>query len=366
MAAYMDFIAQNVAPANARQIGVYSASGARVGSVPLGRLAQADMGNKLYSFGVVSDIHLQYDTATDDYRNALAFYAQSGVDFVCCCGDTGETGATAHLQAFRDETAASGMTVYATTGNHDVMDGAWIPYEPDVAIANWRQNTGLPVHYTVSSAPASEMIDGMAVEGGNIHRDDIGDDVFVFFGLSYWDQTQSGSTQNPFTDDTLQWLYETLEANRNRRVFLFQHLMPWDGSGDVLDAYPFNLLDNRSGQVFLSLMRHYKNVVWFHGHSHVRFSGQEYGDMANIDTLYGMYSLHIPSLYAPRTGDAQRTSLESESEGYVVDVYQTGIHLRGRDFIKGEFLPIASYWLDTTLQTIEAGTYTDSTGTIAT
>jgi hypothetical protein len=58
--------------------------------------------------------------------------------------------------------------------------------------------------------------------------------------------------------------------------------------------------------------------------------------------------------------------LYAESEGYVVDVYENGIHLRGRDFVKGEYLPIASYWLDTTLQTIEANTYTDSTGTITT
>ena len=28
-------------------------------------------------------------------------------------------------------------------------------------------------------------------------------------------------------------------------------------------------------------------------------------------------------------------------------VYPDGIHLRGRDFVKGEFLPIASYWLGT-------------------
>lgn len=31
-----------------------------------------------------------------------------------------------------------------------------------------------------------------------------------------------------------------------------------------------------------------------------------------------------------------------------------------------DILLIASYWLDTTLQTVEAGTYTDSTGTITT
>jgi hypothetical protein len=59
-------------------------------------------------------------------------------------------------------------------------------------------------------------------------------------------------------------------------------------------------------------------------------------------------------------------TIHADSEGYVVDVYENGIHLRGRDFVKGEFLPIASYWLDTTLQTIPAGTYTDSTGNIIT
>jgi hypothetical protein len=92
--------------------------------------------------------------------------------------------------------------------------------------------------------------------------------------------------------------------------------------------------------------------------------------MANIDRLYGMYSLHIPSLCYPAEGDADRGYLYAESEGYVVDVYENGIHLRGRDFAynnyEGRFLPIASYWLDTTLQTIPAGTYTDSTGIIQT
>ena len=60
------------------------------------------------------------------------------------------------------------------------------------------------------------------------------------------------------------------------------------------------------------------------------------------------------------------SNIYADSEGYVVDVYENGIHLRGRDFIKKEFLPIANYWLDTTLQNVPAGTYSDSTGTITT
>ena len=56
----------------------------------------------------------------------------------------------------------------------------------------------------------------------------------------------------------------------------------------------------------------------------------------------------------------------SGSEGYLVDVYENGILLRGRDFAKGEWMPIATYWIDTTLQTVEAGTYKDPMGTITT
>jgi hypothetical protein len=96
--------------------------------------------------------------------------------------------------------------------------------------------------------------------------------------------------------------------------------------------------------------------------------------VANIDHIFGGWSIHIPSLAVPRDGDpsgaSSRKEVYADSEGYVVDVYENGIHLRGRDFAyndyEGRFLPIASYWLDTTLQTIPAGTYKDSTGTITT
>lgn len=91
--------------------------------------------------------------------------------------------------------------------------------------------------------------------------------------------------------------------------------------------------------------------------------------MANIDRVFGCWSVHVPSIAVPRTdadGDFVFQTEYQDSEGYVVDVYPDGIHLRGRDFVKGKFLPIASYWLDTTLQTVEAGTYSDPTGTIIT
>jgi DNA repair exonuclease SbcCD nuclease subunit len=340
---YKGFISENVAPKDARRIGIYDSNGNRVGQIPLGSLTPPTSGQKKYSFGALSDIHLQHTTAQGDFQRALTFFTDTEkVDFTCICGDlVGYYASEANLSVFKNyvDSYSPNTPVYAIAGNHDVIAGEsenWASLD-EATTNKWLETyTGHPRYYSFTQ----------------------GNDVFVMVGLV------SNYAPTMLSNAELQWLYETLEANRNKRCFVFMHVFPWDGSGDVLDAYHTDLMAGNPGKVFYSLMKHYRNVIWFHGHSHVRFSGQEYGAMANIDTKYGMYSVHISSCAVPKTGDEHRTSLDSESEGYVVDVYENGIHLRGRDFVKGEFLPIASYWLDTTLQTIPAKTYTDSTGTI--
>jgi hypothetical protein len=191
-----------------------------------------------------------------------------------------------------------------------------------------------------------------------------GNDVFIMLGI------KGDSSGNLFTIAELQWFYETLEANRNKRCFVFHHVRPQDGCGNTFDIYSYDIWGGTEQVVFESLMTHYKNAHQFHGHSHLKFYLQYGSDVANIDHLFGGWSIHIPSLSVPRDGDpsgaSSRKEVYADSEGYVVDVYKNGIHLRGRDFVKGKFLPIASYWLDTTLQTVTAGTYKDSTGTIIT
>jgi hypothetical protein len=199
-----------------------------------------------------------------------------------------------------------------------------------------------------------------------------GEDVFIMVGTLGGEMYSDGVV---FADGELQWLYETLEANRNKRCFVFQHIF----AGVTNEAVCGNATglytnwcwhDTDECIVFENLMKHYKNVVWFHGHSHLKYSLQKFGQLyANYSGAEGFRSVHIPSLAVPRAdtnNDGAPDTIYAESEGYVVDVYDNGINLRGRDFVKGEFLPIASYWLDTTLLTIPAGTYTDSTGTVTT
>lgn len=333
MAQYNNFIPKNVAPKTAKRIGLYDSNGNRVLSILLGHLAFPMSGEKLYSFGALSDVHIVYDTATSDFQKALT-YLNNNVDvaFTCICGDLTDNGTATQLQQYKAvvDAYSADTPVYAIAGNHESYSA-----QPSLL----QQYTGQPLYYSF------------------MH----GDDVFLMLGCYSW------ANDGVFTKEYLQWVYETLETNRNRRCFVFEHVFPWGDSGNPMELYSFDMFKGAKGSVFQSLLKHYKNTVFFHGHSHTKFYLQEVDKKANYSDALGYRSVHIPSLAVPRDiAGNSLSNIYADSEGYVVDVYESGIHLRGRDFVKGEFLPIASYWIDTTLQNVPAGTFTDSTGTIVT
>lgn len=353
---YTKFIPQNVAPIGTKCIGIYDSNDRQVGTIPLGGLTPPNYMQKLYSFGALSDIHLQEQTAQADFRAALEFLnGTEDVEFTCVCGDLTNSGTASELQVFKTyiDTYSADTPVYAISGNHEAPSNAnSVTAESDIVGIGFdalRPYTGQNLYYSFTR----------------------GDDVYIMVGEWAW------SYKWPFSIAEMQWLHETLEANRNKRCFVFQHLLSYDGCGnpfsgvnpttDILGGETTSRYSTVPGRIFLSLMRHYKNCIWFHGHSHTSFECQEGNPMANYDQVYGIHSVHIPSLAVPREyANSAYVKQFSESEGYVVDVYENGIHLRGRDFVKGEFMPIASYWLDTPLKTVAAGTYSDPTKTITT
>ena len=337
---FKDFITKNTAPPQATKIGIYNSKGTRVGGLDLGNLTFPIYETKQYSFGAISDLHLQRNTGTEDFTTALDFFENEGVEFICIDGDLTQSGTIDHLTQYKEyvDTYSPNVPIYAITGNHETYGGL----DLGSVISTY---TGQPLYYSFTK----------------------GNDVFIMVGIK--------GEVTLFADGELQWLYETLEANRNKRCFVFMHVLPGNGNiatcGNAYGSYN-NLCWTHATQpsVFISLLQHYKNTVWFHGHSHFKFSMQVKDcTYANYDEADGYKSIHIPSITVPRDDanlDGETESLENGSEGYVVDVYSNGIHLKGRDFVNGVYLPIASYWIDTTLQTISPNTFTDSTGTITT
>lgn len=338
MAKYKNFISENIAILGTRRIGVYDSNGNRVGVIPLESLAPPDVSEKMYSFGAISDVHVTYTTGEADLMNTLKYFnAQTDVEFLCISGDLATTGVDSDLLKYKNivDAYAQNLPIYVSAGNHDAYGGDWVLRKDTIVSTSMQTYTGNPLYYSFER----------------------GDDVFIFVGVC----------DGTFSATELQWLYETLEKYRNKRCFLFQHIFAFEGCGNVFGLYSLNLTNNTMYSVFKNLLRHYSNIIWFHGHSHTKFHGQEFGAMANYDNVFGCHSVHIPSNAIPRTdadGDNVFQIEYQDSEGYIVDVYPDGIHLRGRDFVTGEFLPIASYWLDTKIKTIEANTFVDETGVI--
>lgn len=337
---YKYLIPQNVATVGARRIGIVDEKGNRVGQIPLGSLAPPDPAKKLYTIGVLSDVHLNYTTGEDDFKNVLTYMTQDvGVEFICISGDLSDDGTDARLSVYKEmvERYSNNVPIYVSAGNHDAFDDNRTLRSEEEVNASMLAHTGNPLYYSFE------------------YRDD----VYIFVGLC----------AGTFSTAELQWLYETLEKYRNKRCFLFQHVFAVEGCGNAFGLYRHEYLSNTAGTVFKNLLKHYHNIIWFHGHSHTEFAGQIYSRYANLDTNWGCHSVHVPSCAAPRTdsdGDFEFQFLYEESEGYVIDVYADGIHLKGRNLITGEYLPIASYWLDTTIKETKANTFVDVTGVITT
>lgn len=336
MVQFADFIPENKAPEGAARIVISKPRGFRVGSFPLGNLAMPELGEKRYSFGALSDVHIPYETATEDFCRALTWLKDRQVDFTCICGDL----TAGNLDTEWEEYAAcvaqysAGVPVYPVAGNHDCAGIG----QTD---ARFRQYTGKGLFYTFTQ----------------------GEDVFIMLSQIAW-PSRSGGIQ-PFASYSLQALQAALEENRNRRCFVFQHIFLWGGSGDPMELYSSNDLWGSQGQVIRSLMAHYPNAIWFHGHSHQKFQVQRQHEKANYDHDLGCHSIHIPSLAMPvNVIQDHRVEEYGESQGYVVDVYDGHILLRGMDFVTGEPVLLARYCLETPLREVAPGTYRDPTGTI--
>jgi len=353
MSSYKDFNAFNCAPSGVKSIVVQGDNG-KVGRIPLPEAMQAPTEQKRYSFAALSDVHTAGDDTQDanvDFIRAMRFINESDIEFTCICGDLLDGGTEWLYGQYAGSDAQAGLKptyaekpIYEITGNHEAHSG-----NTEVSDESWalfREYIGREPYYSFTH----------------------GDDVFIMLSEYGW------SVDPLFAEGELQFLYETLEANRNKRCFVFFHVFSGDEGDSGLPTSNFyvggNLFDysdinRQQGNVFLSLLRHYKNTVWFHGHSHTKFELQAIDKHTVYSESCGYRSVHIPSLARPKDieNGVGKTD-EGGSQGYVVDVYDDCIVLRGRDFANEHFLPQAIYKIDTVLTEIEANAFSDSTGMI--
>lgn len=312
----------NIAPYKATKIAVCKSGTTKIlssSSLPSQFLFDSSTyGTKLYSVGLVSDTHIDgdgIDTADsiNDLKKALLLFKNEGVDFIAHCGDVTEDGREVDYTAYTNAVADNTIPIKTIAGNHDNYS-------------------------TLESITGNSLYYEYIPDGTN--------DIYLFLG-SY-----QASTTNPFSDEELTWLETKLEEHKNKRVFLFLHYY-CDPVGDANNLDNDDLGTTGQAATFRELMATHKdNVIYFSGHSHLTYELQEKVSTANINSATDTLPkrVHIPSTGRPRiltNGNVTNDYVGSECS--IMDVYENCIVIRGKDFAKGKYLPIANYLLDTTI-----------------
>lgn len=393
---YEDFINSNVAPKEAHHIGVYNNDGTKIGIIPLGALTNSQVGEPLYRFGLLSDIHVdttdynysQYlntypysDEGEGDFKRALKWLTEKEhVNMVCACGDLSQNGTTSEFSMPQTVISeylpeSKGVPFYTCTGNHDVKTAGGNGFG-NYFLRSFEQTWTGMTNFQRSTA-FNETFCFDKVHGNNT-------DHFIFFSMYSY---SLGSSASPYLAADITWLENKLRGWKNDRCFVFTHLFFPDyagnlgrinGSGGI---YPSgNWLGGTQLTQLTDLLSRYKNALWFSGHSHWKWDLQKYQDNISVQQYSenGAWTVHVPSLALPIDSDYSSTSSETEksreekpleSQGAVVDVYDNCIIIRGIDFnintsengdtthdFTGDtytrYLPIAIYNLNTSLQLI--------------
>lgn len=341
---YRHFIKQNTAPPGTKVIGVYNASGKRVCTIPLGGLTPPTK-EKLYSFGLVSDIHLFHKLTSwngnTKFDNALTYFEDYGCEMCIVSGDLTQSGfylrtddndpSTQSLdeqqfQKYKEICDKHTIPVYELCGNHESYYGMAVSEN----LTKLQTYTGKNVlSYTVTQ----------------------GNDLFILCG-----QPEDIIVMS---DEDFTWLGTTLEANKDKRCFVFIHSNIDDNvEGGVEDSGNpafarensiFGYWGSAKTASFINLMQQYPNAILFHGHSHIKFEAQEFDKDANYSTENGFKSVHVPSLGVPRDVDTvNKVSVDdrSASQGYIVDVYDDCVVLHGWDFIGNKPVPLGTYKIE--------------------
>lgn len=314
----------NVAPQTASKIGLYDKNGNLVGTIPLFNYKKK-LGEKLYSFGLISDLHMQvvdtYDGQNDLHR-AFNYFTEQGINMTCCCGDITDTNTLQEYINFKTiKDQYPNMSFYSCTGNHDCSgaNGYNKTY--------WNTYIGTDKTFEIN------------------HNGD----HFLFIGMNSWD------FKNGYTDQDLDWLETKLNTYRNERCFVFIHCPITQYVGNYKEMYTSdNWLSGGNLYRVKEMADYYLNSIWFSGHSHWKWHLQKWEENANIYKKDSAWNVHIPSCAIPGDAkdDVEIGRMVEENEGAIVDVYENYVEIKGIDFKTNKFIPVAQYRLDTTLQPI--------------
>ncbi|MBQ3065496.1 MAG: metallophosphoesterase [Clostridia bacterium] len=338
-------------------------------------------GKKQYTFGSISDIHLNSPKSTDEeeirelaqktfrFRNAIDLLCKNGASLIASSGDLTSGGARDEFDCYKtllDECclAHPDINVYTTNGNHDTKRD--FRYIADVGCGS--------KHYT--GPLTAKYYDGNEYD----FTVSVGDDIFVFYNqrdYEIWDGKRH------ISDADFAWFEARFEENRGKRIFFYTHPFLDNTNGDASNGfcqYSLPIFEGTEDDVRLRrLLRKYKNVIMLTGHTHWIYEMQDLFDHkkgmfnknANITDGGGEYGtlVHNGSICISRKLSEKGTEYvyltDTYSEAYLVDVFENAVIFYGYDLLNDKLYGRFSYLVETKDLSWSADAFVDTVWTIS-
>ena len=273
------------------------------------------------SFVVVSDIHIERKNAISNFSSTLNDNYNSKPDAMVVVGDLGD-GLSRDYNKINNELVQHKIEInypiYWTIGNHEFY-GAFYKY-------------GL---WSPKSFPNKET-DATSIDRflKLANRDKVYGDTwvknyhFIFLGSEKSRMSDMSYTDEAFlSDNQLDWLQNALKNNEqpHRPIFVFLHQpIPYTTLGGVQQGYVIQW------QKLNAILSQHPEVVLFNGHTHYELDHKNMVSKANF-TIVNSSSLASPI-------DRNKKPIINSAPGLVVEVYNEKVVIKGRDFLKQDWI----------------------------
>lgn len=317
-------------------------------------LTDGQLGTLLFEFQSVSDIHLTTTYAprlhhSDHMRAMLEDIMEVSPNSIGIFnnGDTANNGKAADYQEFLDIYAEfeGAPIIYSGFGNHELFtNGTDKNYDSSDEAFTLMKN--LYWEYMGDFVPTDATFCGGTRFGSLCFSFVRNDCKFIFLGTDV-------SSQNYLTlnDTTLAWLEDELESagQGNPTFIIMHHPLPGTLAGTFKAKYG---VAEPTATKLKEMLSNYPEVIMFNGHSH-RDLNQYATNYVRDEKLPNIFGTSSVGYLARNYDSATTTETYVGSEGYYVYVYEDKVLVRGRDFLKGEWVSSAQFLVDLSDEALE-------------
>lgn len=200
---------------------------------------------KTLNFALVSDVHYEINSGTKltTSQKALEGFVarinEGDYDFVVFLGDNIDRSRKEVLESFLNTVKNLKVPYYIVLGDTDAHKISGLTKQEFMEIVKKKNSNQTSISPSYTFSPAS------------------GIECIVLDGTSSFMPSNHGI----FTDKTLEWYDKTLKKNKDKPVFVFQHVPyeePYDDeSHNILDKYQYKYILDKHDNIFLIASGHY-------------------------------------------------------------------------------------------------------------